>query len=102
MVFLIQNTQSRDGKAVQLKLDELLIATRGRDAFVDLEDMTDEEIEQLDKEFREIHEKQSTSTMMKKLHAKIELEHSRRQNQNLFSGINPLAHGDKQNRAWRH
>lgn len=101
MVFLIQNTQNRDSKAVQLKLDELLLATRGRDAFVDLEDMTDEELAELDKEFREIHEKQQTSRTMKRLHAKVETEHARRVagrhpknvlkniNDNL-SSINPL------------
>ncbi len=95
MVFLIQNTQNRDGKAVQLKLDELLLSTAGRDAFVDLEDMTDDELAELDREFRAIHEKQSTSTTMKKLHAKVEAEHVRRQHKNVFSGMNPLNHNKK-------
>lgn len=78
MVFLIQNTQNRDGKALQLKLDELLLATRGRDAFVDLEDMTDDELEELEREFRELREKLSHSPTMTKLHEKLALEHSRR------------------------
>jgi low affinity Fe/Cu permease len=78
MVFLIQNTQNRDGKAMQLKLDELLLATRGRDAFVDLEDMSDEELDELDREFREIHSRQATSRTMKKLHSKIAEVHARR------------------------
>jgi low affinity Fe/Cu permease len=78
MVFLIQNTQNRDSKAMQLKLDELIISTKGRDAFVDLEDMSDDELEELDREFREIHNQQSTSETMRKLHQKIELEHKRR------------------------
>lgn len=81
MVFLIQNTQNRGNKAMQLKLDELILATRGRDAFVDLEDMTDEELAELDKEFRDIHEEQATSITMKKLHQKIETEHKRRLSQ---------------------
>ena len=51
MVFLIQNTQNRDGKAMQLKLDELIRATRARDAFVELEQLSDEELAELDKEF---------------------------------------------------
>ncbi len=72
MVFLIQNTQNRDAKTVQLKLDELILATRGRDALIDLEDMSDEELAQLDQEFRDIHDKQATSNTMKKLHAKVE------------------------------
>jgi low affinity Fe/Cu permease len=91
MVFLIQNTQNRDGKAVQLKLDELLLSTRGRDAFVDLEDMTDDELAELDREFREIHDKQATSRTMKKLHAKVEVEHAMRQKKNIFAGMNLLS-----------
>src|SRR6476660_8522616 len=44
MVFLIQNTQNRDAKAVHLKLDELLRGVKGaRTGLVDLEDLTDEE-----------------------------------------------------------
>lgn len=78
MVFLIQNTQNRDGKAVQLKLDELIRATRARDVFVDLEDLSDEELAQLDREFRELHEKQAAGPVMKKLHASLKVEHERR------------------------
>lgn len=80
MVFLIQSTQNRDSKAIQLKLDELILATRGRDALVDLEDMTDDELEELDREFREIHVKQSTSETMKKLHQKLTILRDQRQN----------------------
>lgn len=75
MVFLIQNTQNRDAKAVHLKLDELIRATKARDAFVDLEDLSDEELSELDKEFRDIRDKESSSTVMKKLHKSIQLEH---------------------------
>lgn len=75
MVFLIQNTQNRDSKAMHLKLDELIRATQARTAFVDLEDLSDEELEQLDKDFREIHDKQSTSLVMKRLHKSVQLEH---------------------------
>lgn len=78
MVFLIQNTQNRDAKAVQLKLDELILATRGRDALVDLEDMTDEELAALDREFRDIHNRQATSVTMKRLHNKVVEAHHRR------------------------
>ena len=77
MVFLIQNTQNRDSKAMQLKLDELIRSGRGRDSFVDLEDLTDVELAELDQEFRALHEKQ-VSHSMKKLHTKIEAEHKRR------------------------
>ena len=52
MVFLIQNTQNRDAVAIQLKLDELLRGVVGaRTSLVDLEDMSDEDILLLRKEF---------------------------------------------------
>ena len=55
MVFLIQNTQNRDAKALHLKLDELLRAELGaRTSLVDLEDCTDEELEELQREFQAI------------------------------------------------
>src|SRR4051794_24323067 len=55
MVFLIQNTQNRDGKAIQLKLDELIrSSTEARDALVDVEDLTDEELATLDQEFKDL------------------------------------------------
>ncbi len=45
MVFLIQNTQTRDTMALQLKLDELIIATKGaRNKIAGIEDASDEEI----------------------------------------------------------
>lgn len=78
MVFLIQNTQNRDSKAMQLKLDELIRVSRARDAFVDLEELSDEELAQLDKEFRDLHEKQAAGPVLKKIHASIEVEHERR------------------------
>ena len=51
-VFLIQNTQNRDAKAIQLKLDELIRAVEGaRNHFVDLEDLSDAELERIASEF---------------------------------------------------
>ena len=50
MVFLIQNTQNRDAKAIHLKLDELIRAKkRPRNSLVDLENCTDEELEQIER-----------------------------------------------------
>lgn len=48
MVFVLQNTQERDGEAVQAKLDELIYAMRGADnAFVAAERLDDEELHEL-------------------------------------------------------
>jgi low affinity Fe/Cu permease len=80
MVFLIQNTQNRDGKAVQLKLDELIRATKGaRNQYVGLEDLSDADLGQLDKEFKVLTQSPSTLNAMRKLHEKIAAEHDRRQ-----------------------
>lgn len=52
MVFLLQNTQSRDTRAIQLKLDELLRSIKSaRNELVRLEDLSDEDLEKLKKEF---------------------------------------------------
>ena len=48
MVFLIQNTQTRDGTAVQLKLDELIRAIDGaHNGLLDLEELSDEDLARL-------------------------------------------------------
>jgi low affinity Fe/Cu permease len=55
MVFLIQNTQNRDTRAVQLKLDELIRAVKGaRNELLNLEEMSDEELDELHKEFQRV------------------------------------------------
>ena len=57
MVFLIQNMQNRDAKATQLKLDELIKATKGaRNSLMDLDRLTDEEILQLEREYKRLCE----------------------------------------------
>jgi low affinity Fe/Cu permease len=47
MVFLIQNTQNRDGAAMQAKLDELIRASDSRNAFVGIEHLTQEELDKI-------------------------------------------------------
>ncbi len=54
-VFLIQHTQNRDGRAVQLKLDELIQSTKSaRNRLIDLEHCTDEEMRELEQEFARV------------------------------------------------
>lgn len=45
MVFIIQNTQNRDGGALQAKLDELIRSSHAHNRFIGIEHLTDEEIE---------------------------------------------------------
>lgn len=58
MVFLIQNTQNRDAAAVQLKLDEIIVALEGADnSAVELEDKSPEELEEAKTKYSKIAEK---------------------------------------------
>ena len=67
MVFLIQNTVNRDTKAIHLKLDELLRGVKGaRTSLVNLEALSDEELERLQREFERVrgraHKAETRST----------------------------------------
>jgi len=67
MVFLIQNSQNRDGAAMQAKLDELLRAVdKAREQFIGIEHLTDQQIEllraALERHAQEVKEKQSKKT----------------------------------------
>jgi len=58
MVFLIQNTQNRDAKAMHLKLDEMIRALKGaRNQLVDLEDLSDEDLKKLEEQFQRLRKK---------------------------------------------
>lgn len=58
MVFLIQNTQNRDTRATQLKLDELIKSMKGaRNSMMNIEQLSDEELDQLQIEFMEWRDK---------------------------------------------
>src|SRR3989344_9490636 len=58
MVFLIQNTQNRETKAIHVKLDELLLALKkARDSVMDAEDLSDKELDTLQSEFEKIGRK---------------------------------------------
>ena len=55
MVFLIQNTQNREARATQLKLDELLRAIeQARTSMVNLQDLSDKELDALERDFRRL------------------------------------------------
>jgi low affinity Fe/Cu permease len=47
MVFLIQNTQNRDGAAIQTKLDELIRASAAQNVYIGIEHLTEEEVEEM-------------------------------------------------------
>jgi low affinity Fe/Cu permease len=47
MVFLIQNTQNRDGAAIQIKLDELILTSKAENEFIGIEKLSDKELEVL-------------------------------------------------------
>jgi low affinity Fe/Cu permease len=58
MVFLIQNSQNREARIITLKLDELIRAMEGaRTGFVDLDEMSDDELEIVQKEFYRLQER---------------------------------------------
>ena len=55
MVFLIQNTQNRDSKAVNLKLDEIIRAVKGaRNKLISLEGLSDEDLKKLEEQFERV------------------------------------------------
>ena len=66
MVFLIQNTQNRDGHALQTKLDELIRSSKASDEFMGIEKLTDKELDAL-------HGKLEASAR----HTQAMLEHAR-------------------------
>ena len=58
MVFLIQNTQNRDAKAVHLKLDEIIRSIKGaRNELVDLEELSDDDLKKLEEQFQRLRKK---------------------------------------------
>lgn len=60
MVFIIQNSQNRDAKSMELKLNELIGSTKNaRNKLIDLEEMTDEDMDQLQKEYRKLADKKA-------------------------------------------
>ena len=76
-VFLIQNTQNRDAKAVHLKLDELISSVAGaRNRLVELENLSDEELATLQDQFRRLHQRarQNKEYDLQAIHGDIDEE----------------------------
>jgi low affinity Fe/Cu permease len=75
MVFLIQNTQNRDSRAVHLKLDELIRSVQtARNEMVGLESLSDAELDALQIEFTQLHDRAE-----RRLHTIQEHRRSRRE-----------------------
>ena len=63
VVFLIQTSQNRDAKAVHLKLDELIhVISEARNRLIDAEDLTEEELDKLDREFKKLRKEGGSPT----------------------------------------
>ena len=57
MVFLIQNTQNRDSDAIQVKLDELIRTSKAHNVLLDLEELSQEDLDRVKKRYEELAEK---------------------------------------------
>ena len=72
IVFLIQNTQNRDARALHLKLDEVIHSMRkARNNLIDLENCTDEELDTLQREFAKVRNGSSREQVRETIKAPI-------------------------------
>ena len=63
MVFLIQNTQNRDAKAMHLKLDELICAVKAaHNDMIDIEELSDDKLEEIAKYYRRKRDEHNDTT----------------------------------------
>jgi low affinity Fe/Cu permease len=79
MVFLIQNTQNRDGAAIQIKLDELILTSKAENDFIGIEKLTDQELEELRSRCARAAEK--AARMLQETDAVLESRRGREQRQ---------------------
>ena len=70
IVFLIQNTQNRDARAIQLKLDEIIHALKGaRNEMIQIEQLSDADLELISKNFEKIRAECDLRTAKNRAHA---------------------------------
>lgn len=63
MVFLVQNTQNRDARALHLKLDELLRSAKAaRNQLINLENCTDDELDRIERQFQALRKREERNT----------------------------------------
>jgi low affinity Fe/Cu permease len=73
MVFLIQNTQNRDMTVLHVKLDELIrVSESARNKLLDLEDMTEEELERLKSSFTKLGRRTSDRALLRETVSNLE------------------------------
>ncbi|CAN7160768.1 low affinity iron permease family protein [Aminobacter sp. LjRoot7] len=65
MVFLIQNTQNRDGAAIQAKLDELIRVSKAKNYFIGIEHLTETEVEEIRKKCEDAAKQHDTRAKAK-------------------------------------
>jgi low affinity Fe/Cu permease len=86
IVFLIQNTQNRDAKVMHLKLDELIRAVQpARTQLVQMETMTDAELDELQQEFQSCRDEASRNL------TRLVESRSQRTRSNSSTGVNPTS-----------
>ena len=95
MVFLIQNTQNRDGLAIQAKLDELILYSDAENRFIGIEKLTDKELEALQARCAKDAEKQERLAAKAKAEISSRLQRSARKPQ----AAKPAARTRKPSRA---
>lgn len=87
MVFLIQKAQNKDGKAIQLKLNELIAASKqASNRMVDIEDLTEKELDQLHHYFVKIAE---LSKQEENIHKCYSIDAAVKKHKNKYQEKNP-------------
>jgi low affinity Fe/Cu permease len=75
MVFLIQNSQNRDSAALQIKLDELIRATRARNSLLDVDNLDEEALERIRESYRKLaHNKEEEARQAKRAGHRVRAE----------------------------